>query len=143
MVPDLKWEAIAVVELLSIGADAVRRGQPMAKESVRVIGIGHWDWSLGLVIGIGHWDWSLGLVIGIGHWDWSLGLVTGTGHWGWSHRAGRFPLCQVGWLAAMQHRSHSCNELISGLKQKERLLYAGFRMQDIHSLIEEDAQREV
>ena len=42
------------------------------------IGIGHWDWGLGLGIWIVDWDWALELGIGIR--DWGLGL--GIGNWG-------------------------------------------------------------
>ena len=39
------------------------------------IGIGDYDWGLGLRIVIG--DWDLGLRIGIGEWDY------GIGNWDW------------------------------------------------------------
>src|SRR5262249_25334377 len=45
------------------------------------LGIGSWDWVLGLGLGIGSWDWVLGLGLGIGSWDWVLGLGLGIGPW--------------------------------------------------------------
>ena len=38
-----------------------------------MVGIGDWDWGLGLEIGIGDWNGRLGLGIGIGIGDWDRG----------------------------------------------------------------------
>ena len=46
------------------------------------MGIGDWDGGgIGEDLGIGNWDWGLGLGIGIGDLDWGWGLGIRIGDW--------------------------------------------------------------